>query len=127
MSSLASKSDLSNNFLDPSPGILSNPTDSKAPILPSLVSTAYFNKGRTSVLFGSTSFDYPTGKCAEIIEHPSWKGNKNHYYASAYVNADRCQLANVEIEPLQTSMLKEVGGIRGIIKGFSRSAGNRGN
>ena len=125
MSSLASKSDLSNNFLDPSPGILSNPTDSKAPILPSLVSTAYFNKSRTSVLFGSTSFDYPTGKCAEIIEHPSWKGNKNHYYASAYVNADRCQLANVEIEPLQTSMLKEVGGIRGIIKGFSRSARNR--
>ena len=127
MNSLAVKSDLSNNnFLDPSHGVSSDPTNQKTPILSSsLVYTAYFKGHATTVLYGSSSFKYPTGKPAEIIEHPSWQENKHQFYASAYVNADRCEIANVEIEPLATSMQKEIGGIRGVIRGFSRQARNR--
>ena len=121
MNSLASKLDLSKDFLNPSSSISSDPTNKKT----SLVSTASLKRNAITVLYGSSSFQYPTGKPAEIIEHPSWQENKHQFYASAYVNADRCEIANVEIDPLATSMQKEVGGIRGIIKGFSRSARNR--
>ena len=125
MNSLARNEHLRNGFLDPSVRKSSDPTTQETPIDFNLVYNAYLNRSARSLLFGSTSFKYPTGKTAEIIEHPSWNTNKHHYYASAYINADRCELANVEIEPLATKMSKEVGGIRGIIKGFSRSARNR--
>ena len=125
MNSVALKGQIGNDFLSPPQDNSSELTPKVTPDSFSLVSTAYLNRSKTSVLFGSTSFEYPTGKCAEIIEHPSWSKSKHHYYASAYVNADRCEIANVEVDPLLTSMSKRPGGIRGLIKGFSRSARNR--